>query len=89
MTYATVLRRYIEVQPGEVFAADDPRLQRMRYRLLASGLFYDVNLELKRGSKRGWVVLVVRVKERNTIVVQDLVVGFSEITPLSTKCSTT
>ncbi|MBW2277011.1 MAG: BamA/TamA family outer membrane protein [Deltaproteobacteria bacterium] len=80
-TLSTVILRYIEINPGEVFPADDPRLQRARYRLLASGWFYDVTLSLKRGARRGWVVLVVEVKERNTIVIQDFVVGISEITP--------
>ncbi|MDD5307950.1 MAG: BamA/TamA family outer membrane protein [Deltaproteobacteria bacterium] len=80
-TMRSVISRYVEIEPGEVFAADDPRLVRARYRMLASGLFYDVQLYLKRGDKRGWVVLVVDVKERNTIVVQDIMAGFSEITP--------
>jgi outer membrane protein insertion porin family len=80
-TMRQVVLRYVDIEPGEVFSADDPRLTRTRYRMLASGLFYDVQLYLRRGDKRGWVVLVVDVKERNTIVVQDVVAGFSEITP--------
>jgi outer membrane protein assembly factor BamA len=75
------VRRYISLELGEVFAADDPRLEATRYRLLATGLFRDAQLSLVRGSERGWVVLVVRVKERNTLVIQDLAFGLSEITP--------
>ncbi|MCP4679856.1 MAG: hypothetical protein GY854_31060, partial [Deltaproteobacteria bacterium] len=80
-TVRKVILHYIEIKPGEVFSADDIRLEKARYRLLASGLFHSVELSLKRGSKRGFAVLIVNVKERNTIVVQDIVFGFSEITP--------
>jgi outer membrane protein assembly factor BamA len=44
-------------------------------------LFYNVTFSLKRGSQRGWAILLIKVKERNTIVVEDIVLGFSEITP--------
>ncbi|MFO8073081.1 MAG: BamA/TamA family outer membrane protein [Polyangia bacterium] len=80
-TLRQMVLHHIALRPGEVFSADDPRLERARYRLLATGLFHDVSLRLKKGSRRGWVKLVVRVKERNTIIVKDLVAGFSEITP--------
>lgn len=78
-TIGQVILRYIEIPPGEVFSVNDPRLEKARYRLLAAGLFHKVDFSLKRGSKRGWAILVVKVKERNTIVVQDIVFGFSEI----------
>jgi len=80
-TMRRVVLRYVDLRPGEVFSVDDPRLEMARYRLLASGYFYDVNLSLKRGDRLGWAVLVVRVKERNTIIIKDLMIGFSEITP--------
>ncbi|MCP4602521.1 MAG: BamA/TamA family outer membrane protein [Proteobacteria bacterium] len=77
-----VILRYIEIQPGEVFSADDIRLEKARYRLLASGFFLVVEFSLKRGSRRGGAILVVEVKERNTFVVQDMVFGWSRnITP--------
>jgi outer membrane protein insertion porin family len=79
-TLRQVILRYIDLKAGDVFTPDDERLQTARYRLLASGFFYDVQFSLKRGSKRGLAVLLVSVDERNTIVVQDVVVGFSEIT---------
>ncbi len=78
-TKRQVIVRNIEIKAGEVFSANDQRLEKARYRILASGLFYDVEFSLKRGSRRGWAILVIKVKERNTIVVQDIVVGFSEI----------
>jgi outer membrane protein insertion porin family len=78
-TLRQVILRDFDIKPGEVFSADDPRLEKSRYRLLSSGFFYDVQLSLKKGSRRGWAILIVTVKERNTIVLQDLVLGFSEI----------
>jgi outer membrane protein assembly factor BamA len=80
-TLRAVILRLVEIEPGAVFPADDPRLEAARYRLLATGWFYDVQLSLKRGDRRGWVVLVIDVKERNTIVIRDFVIGLSEITP--------
>jgi outer membrane protein assembly factor BamA len=75
------VRRYIDLELGEVFGADDTRLEAARYRLLATGFFHEVQLSLARGSRHGWVVLVVKVKERNTLVIQDVAFGLSEITP--------
>ncbi len=80
-TLRQVILHYIEMRRGEVFSADDVRLEKARYRMLASGLFHDVEISLKRGSQRGYAIVIVEVKERNTIVVQDIVFGFSEITP--------
>ena len=80
-TLREVIVREVRIRPGEPFSADDPRLERARYRLLTSGLFHEVEFSLERGSRRGLAVLVIEVKERNTIVVQDIVIGFSEITP--------
>ena len=69
----------MDLAPGEYFTAADPRLAQTRYRLLASGLFHDVQLSLSKGSARGKVILTITVSERNTIVVQDVVFGFSDI----------
>ena len=78
-TLRQVILRYIDLSPGEYFNASDPRIPQARYRLLASGLFHDVQLSLSKGSTRGRVILMVTVSERNTIVVQDVVFGFSDI----------
>jgi outer membrane protein insertion porin family len=80
-TLRQVIIREVPIKPGEIFSAGDSRLEHARYRLLASGLFQKVEFSLKRGSRRGWAILQIVVKERNTIVVQDIVIGFSEITP--------
>lgn len=78
-TLRQVILRYVDIHPGESFSGGDPRLAAARYRLLASGLFHDVQLSLNRGTAHGRVVLLVTVSERNTIVVQDVVFGFSDI----------
>jgi outer membrane protein assembly factor BamA len=78
-TLRQVILRYIDILPGEEFSADDQRLAQAKYRLLASGLFHDVQLSLGKGTIRGRAILNVTVHERNTIVVQDVVLGFSEI----------
>jgi outer membrane protein insertion porin family len=80
-TLRQVILQDVEIKPGEIFSVMDPRLERSRYRLLASGLFRKVEISLKRGSKRGWAILLIRVRERNTIVLQNIVFGHSEITP--------
>lgn len=80
-TLRHVILRYLEINSGETFKANDPRLETARYRLLASGLFHEVDLSLSRGSQRGKAILTVRVDERNTILVRQIVAGFSELTP--------
>ena len=74
-----LILRYLDIPVGEVFYANDPRLEAFRYRLLASGRFYDVQLELEKGARRGMAKLLVTVAERNTIVIQDIAFGFSDI----------
>ncbi len=62
-TLRQVIIREVQVKPGEVFSAGDPRLEHARYRLLALGLFHKVEFSLKRGSRRGWAILQIAVKE--------------------------
>ncbi len=76
-TLARVILRFVPFHPGETLDVDDKELQLTRFRLLGTGFFRDVQLSLRRGSKRGHVVLVVDVVERNTIVVNDLWLGLS------------
>jgi outer membrane protein insertion porin family len=76
-TSARVVHRYINLHPGDVLDVDNPELELTRYRLLGTGFFQRVQLSLRKGSRRGNVVLVVEVAERNTIVVNDLWMGLS------------
>jgi len=57
---------------GASVDASDPRVEAVRYRLLALGYFLDVRLSVTRGTNRGGVVLVVDVEERGTIVINEL-----------------
>ena len=57
---------------GAAVDASDPRVEAVRYRLLALGFFLDVRLSVTRGAARGGVVLVVEVEERGTIVINEL-----------------
>lgn len=76
-----VILRELDFEPGQVLDLDDPSIDLARYRLLATGFFSTVDLRLRRGSRRGAVVLVVEVEERWTMVVREIFLGVSEITP--------
>ncbi|MCL2777052.1 MAG: BamA/TamA family outer membrane protein [Polyangiaceae bacterium] len=76
-TLARVVLRYVPFRAGDVLDVDDKELLLTRFRLLGTGFFRDVELSLRRGTKRGYVVLVVHVVERNTIVVNDTWLGLS------------
>lgn len=78
VTRGYVVRRFVPIQPGEVLDVDDPAIETIRWRLLGTGWFDDVRLRLRRGSRRGWVVLVIEVAERNTLIIQQLALGISE-----------
>ena len=76
-TLARVVLRYVPFRAGDVLDVDDPELELTRFRLLGTGFFRDVQLSLRRGTSRGYVVLVVDVVERNTIVVDGLWLGLA------------
>ncbi|MBI4818088.1 MAG: BamA/TamA family outer membrane protein [Deltaproteobacteria bacterium] len=60
---------------------EEPRLEQSRLRLLGTGFFESVELSLRRGSRKGRVVLLVEVVERNTITIDGLYLGASSVTP--------
>jgi outer membrane protein assembly factor BamA len=76
-TLARVVLRYVPFHEGDVLDVNDPELEATRFRLLGTGFFRDVQLSLRRGTQRGYVVLVVEVTERNTFIVDDLWLGLS------------
>ena len=80
-TDTDVIKGFITLKKGEPFSPDDNRLIMARYHLLSTGFFSSVRLLLRKGSERGSVLLVVQVVERGTIVVQDIALGWSDITP--------
>lgn len=80
-TRRDVATRLMLVARGETFRADDPRIERSKAALLATGLFEDVRFSLRRGSRRGWVVFRIHVRERWTLLVDNLSFGYTHITP--------
>jgi outer membrane protein insertion porin family len=80
-TAARVILRALPIARGEVLRAGDPRFQKARFKLLATGYFRAVELDLRKGSERGHVILVVKVKERGTVVLNNMYFGTSLATP--------
>jgi outer membrane protein assembly factor BamA len=72
-----VILRYVPFRAGALIDVDDPEVELARYRLLGTGFFQSVSFTLRRGSHRGAAVLVIDVRERNTIVVNDIWLGLS------------
>ncbi len=77
-TLARVVLRYVPFRAGDVLDVNDRELEFTRFRLLGTGFFRDVQLSLRRGTRRGAVVLVVDVIERNTLIIDDVWLGLSE-----------
>lgn len=73
-----VVLRYVPFRPGDLLDVGDPELTFTRYRLLGTGFFSSVRLWLRKGLRRGEVVLVVEVVERNTLVVNDVWMGLAK-----------
>jgi hypothetical protein len=83
-TRSKILTSFVPFKPGDQFAVDDPQVERIRWRLLGTGWFNDVKLSLARGSRRGWVKLLIEVKERNTLLLDSFVMGLSRAVTSST-----
>jgi len=79
-TKDSVIRRALQVTPGERLSVEDPRFELSRFRVLSLGYFSDVRLKLEKGSQRGRVILVVEVVERGTIILTEVFLGTSEAT---------
>jgi outer membrane protein assembly factor BamA len=77
-TNRRVVMRYVPFRLGDVIDVGDAAFQLLRYRLLGTGFFRDVELSIEKGSRRGQVVLVIEVSERNTLVLNDLWMGLSK-----------
>ncbi|HSU38176.1 MAG TPA: BamA/TamA family outer membrane protein [Polyangiaceae bacterium] len=77
-TNRRVVMRYVPFKPGDIIDVNNPAFELLRYRLLGTGFFREVELSLEKGSRRGQVLLVIEVSERNTIVVNDVWMGLSK-----------
>lgn len=78
-TRDAIIRRFVPLAPGDLLDVDDPAIERIRWRLMGTGWFNDVRLRLTRGSERGRVVLVIDVKERNTLVISRMIAGLARV----------
>lgn len=72
-----VIKHFVPLEPGDLLDVEDPLIESIRWRLMGTGWFNEVRLSLEKGSTRGWVVLVVEVEERNTLVITRVVAGLS------------
>jgi outer membrane protein insertion porin family len=77
-TSRRVVMRYVPFHTGDIIDVSDKAFELLRYRLLGTGFFRAVELSLEKGARRGQVVLVIEVQERNTIVVNDIWMGLSK-----------
>ncbi|PKN21152.1 MAG: hypothetical protein CVU65_17425 [Deltaproteobacteria bacterium HGW-Deltaproteobacteria-22] len=80
-TSCELVARIIGIRPGALLTPDDPRLEAARLQLLALGIFHHVEFQLKKGRRRGNVILIVRVEERQTLIIRHLFFGASRIIP--------
>jgi outer membrane protein insertion porin family len=76
-TLSRVVLRYVPFHAGDTIDVDEKELELTRFRLLGTGFFRDVQLSLRKGSKRGSAILVVSVVERNTILVNEVWLGLA------------
>jgi len=74
---STVIKNFVTLKTGALFDVADPAIEEIRWRLLGTGWFNEVKLSLVRGSQRGWVVLVIDVRERNTLIVDQFAMGLA------------
>jgi outer membrane protein insertion porin family len=72
---------FIPIKKGQSFSPDSLELIKSRARLLATGWFSDVVFTLEKGSKKGNALLRIKVEERSTLLISNLILGVSEITP--------
>ena len=77
-TRARVIRDFVELERGAVVDPESDELEAIEWRLRGTGWFKRVQVSLEPGRRRNWVVLVIEVAERNSIVLSGLTFGVSE-----------
>ncbi|HET8938707.1 MAG TPA: BamA/TamA family outer membrane protein [Polyangiales bacterium] len=83
-TRSGIVAGYVPIKKGARFDVSDPSLEEVRWRLIGTGWFDEVKLSLARGSRRGWVILEIEVKERNTLLIDQFATGLSRVVSSST-----
>ena len=79
-TARTVIERRLVIAPGDLL--DEEKIEESRLRLLNTGFFKTVEFSLRRGSRPGQVLLVLEVEERNTVLIDQVYLGFSSVAPV-------
>jgi hypothetical protein len=74
-TKERLIKSFVPLEIGSTFKVSDPEIEASRYRLLGTGWYDRVELRLERGKRPGWVVLIIEVEERRTLVLQELAAG--------------
>jgi hypothetical protein len=77
-TKAKLIRKFVPLKPGDFLDPESPELLATEWRLMGTGWFDRVDIRLERGAERGYVMMIVEVEERNTVVIEQLVAGLSE-----------
>ena len=80
-TQPDIIRRALPIRVGEVLYADDPRLNNLKFKVLALGYFRSVAVSMKKGSERGQIVIKIDVAERGTIALNRLWFGTNSLSP--------
>lgn len=73
-TARSVVLDQLSLREGDV--VDTARVEASRVRLLSTGFFRSVEFSLRRGSRRGQVLLVIALEERSTLRFEDVGFGF-------------
>ena len=76
-TDVDVVKNLINFKPGDIFIENIA--EESRFRLLTSGYFRNVRVQLRKGTERGKVVVVFTVEERGTLMVDEVHIGFSNV----------
>jgi outer membrane protein assembly factor BamA len=76
-TDTAIIRRHVLVRPGDL--RDEVKIEESRFRLLTTGWFKDVKAHIEKGSERGKVAVVFTVEERGTLLIDELHIGFSDV----------
>lgn len=80
-TRSELILRALPFAAGDILAVSDPKLAKAQFKVLSLGFFRSVAMSMQRGSSRGRVVIVIRVEERGTVVLNRLWFGSSTLAP--------
>lgn len=78
-TRTRLFHEYVPFERGDVIDPESDDLEAIAWAIRGTGWFSHVRVRLERGHERGWVVIVIEVDDRNSVVVQQFQVGISEV----------